>query len=345
MKRIRYYDILRIMSTAFVIWYHLVIQLAVDGIAPQSALDPFYSNANIHLATLAVSVFFMLSGACQMVSSKENFHLGNYYKKRFLTLLIPFYVTYLLYLVFTALRHPETIAFFRTLPKKRIIYTLLGMDEWISMHGTPTFSLHIGEWFLGCLMVLTILFPAFRLLMLKKRHLFMAAATICFVILSTKYDAFCTRFSIAVPWNMSFFLKGYEYLLGMYLALELPRLPRFLRWAAAAAALVFFISPFRIPGSEALKTTIFALCFFIAFSLSESLLQKENGQFLAKLSSFTYPLFLVHHIVIYEITPAAKPYLAGSGSIAILFLVELAVMTGLALLVQYLSQTIAEKLR
>lgn len=345
MKRIRYFDILRIISTALVIWYHLVIQLAIGGIVPQTVLSPLYSSANIHVATLAVSVFFMLSGACQMISSREDFRPGSYYKKRFLTLLIPFFTAYILYLIYTAFRHPETIVFFRTLPKKRILFTLLGMDEWVSMHGIPTFSLRIGEWFLGCLVVLTILFPAFRLLMLKKRHLFMAAATICFVILSTKYDAFCARFSIAVPWNMSFFLKGYEYLLGMYLALELPRLPKSLRWAAAAAALVFFISPFRIPGSEALKTTIFALCFFIAFSLSESLLQKENGQFLAKLSSFTYPLFLVHHIVIYEITPAAKPYLAGSGSIAILFLVELAVMTGLALLVQYLSQTIAEKLR
>ena len=345
MKRIRYFDILRIISTAFVIWYHLIIQLAVDGIAPQSSLDPFYSNANMHLATLAVSVFFMLSGACQMVSSKNDLHPGNYYKKRFLTLLVPFYVTYLLYLVFTAFRHPETIAFFRTLPKKRILYTLLGMDEWISMHGTPTFSLHIGDWFLGCLMVLTILFPILRLLMLKAGHLLMAAATVCFVVLSMKYDAFCARFSITVPWNMSLLFKGYEFLLGMYLALELPKLPKPWRWAAAALVLLFFACPVAVPGKDVLKTTVFALCFFIAVSLAEPLLQKNSGQFLAKCSAFTYPLFLVHHIVIYEITPLAKPYLSGAKSTVLLFVLELAVMTALAFLVQFLSRTVTKKIR
>ena len=117
MKRIQYFDILRIISTALVIWYHLVIQLANDGIVPQTVLSPLYSSANIHVATLAVSVFFMLSGACQMISSREDFRPGSYYKKRFLTLLIPFFTAYILYLIYTAFRNPETIVFFAHFPK------------------------------------------------------------------------------------------------------------------------------------------------------------------------------------------------------------------------------------
>ena len=172
----------------------------------------------------------------------------------------------------------------------------------------------------------------------------MAAVTVLFVLLTVKYDAFCAHFSISVPWNMSLLLKGYEFVLGMYLATELPKLPKAWRWAAAAVTLVFLVCPVRIPGNDALKTTAFALCFFIAASLLEPLLQKRNRQFLSKLSAFTYPLFLVHHAVIYEITPLAKPFLSGTGSIALLFAAELAVMTVLGLFVQTICRFLSGKL-
>jgi len=40
-------------------------------------------------------VFFMLSGASLSYTAKENFSLAKYYKKRFLRILIPFYILYI----------------------------------------------------------------------------------------------------------------------------------------------------------------------------------------------------------------------------------------------------------
>ena len=242
------------------------------------------------------------------------------------------------------------IAYFKTLPKKRILYTFLGMDEWINMHGTPTFTLHIGEWFLGCLIVLNLLFPLFRWLMQKNRHVFMAAATAIYAVIACKYDAFCLRIGTNVPWNMSIVLKGYEFLLGMYLAEELKKLPALFRWLSAAVTIFFFVCPVIIPLPDALKTTVFALSFFIAFSLLEPLLQKaaetnaggKQKDLLTRISAFTYPLFLTHHIVIYEVTPIAKPYLDSIARIAVLLFAELCLMILTALFVQAVSKKITQ---
>ena len=100
MKRIRYFDLLRCTCFCFIIFYHLLFQLYLSGICPVERLNPLFSNSNMHLATLGVAVFFMLSGASLSYTAKENFSLAKYYKKRFLRILIPFYILYIVYFLF-----------------------------------------------------------------------------------------------------------------------------------------------------------------------------------------------------------------------------------------------------
>ena len=88
MKRIHYFDLLRCTCFCFIIFYHLLFQLYLSGICPVERLNPLFSNSNMHLATLGVAVFFMLSGASLSYTAKENFSLAKYYKKRFLRILI-----------------------------------------------------------------------------------------------------------------------------------------------------------------------------------------------------------------------------------------------------------------
>lgn len=152
MKRIRYFDLLRCTCFCFIIFYHLLFQLYLSGICPVERLNPLFSNSNMHLATLGVAVFFMLSGASLSYTAKENFSLAKYYKKRFLRILIPFYILYIVYFLFLLFQsHSVHNIFPEGIPAWRIVFTFLGMDSWVSMHGISTFSLTIGEWFLGCL--------------------------------------------------------------------------------------------------------------------------------------------------------------------------------------------------
>ena len=168
MKRIKYFDLLRIVCFSFIIFYHMMVQLQINGIYPSEKVSPYFSNANMHIATLAVAVFFMLSGAGLAYTTKENFELKKFYQKRFIRLLIPFYIVIVIYAIVLAIIDPYfKVNHLVGVPKWRIIFTVLGIDEWVSMHNIATFSLGIGEWFLGALIILYVLFPVFRFLMLK----------------------------------------------------------------------------------------------------------------------------------------------------------------------------------
>ena len=135
MKRIRYFDLLRCISFCFIIFYHMISQLYFSKLFPLDKILPFYENDNMNIAMLGVAVFFILSGAGLAYSTAENFDIRRFYKKRFIRVLIPFYITYISYFIykvittgsFTSFFPPETSAW-------KIIFTFFGMDEWISQH-------------------------------------------------------------------------------------------------------------------------------------------------------------------------------------------------------------------
>ncbi len=129
MKRIRYFDLLRCTCFCFIIFYHLLFQLYLSGICPVERLNPLFSNSNMHLATLGVAVFFMLSGASLSYTAKENFSLAKYYKKRFLRILIPFIYFTLFISCFSFSRAiPSTIFFLKEFLRGELFLLFL---EWI----------------------------------------------------------------------------------------------------------------------------------------------------------------------------------------------------------------------
>ncbi len=131
----------------------------------------------MHIAWLGVATFFMLSGACLTISTETKFDLKSYFKKRFTHILIPFYVTNGIYWLFYAITHGRL--WVTDVPTWRITFTLLGVDEWLSMHGIRTFSSGIGEWFLGEIVILYLLFQILRWSMRKCPKLFF---TLCLAI-------------------------------------------------------------------------------------------------------------------------------------------------------------------
>lgn len=65
--------------------------------------------------------------------------------------------------------------------------------------------------------------------------------------------------------------------------------------------------------------------------------RKGNGRFLRTISNYSYEVFLVHHIIIYFITPRAIPYMRGMVGVLGLFLVELLLMAVLGFLLKFIS--------
>ena len=331
MKRIHYFDLLRCTCFCFIIFYHLLFQLYLSGICPVERLNPLFTNSNMHLATLGVAVFFMLSGASLSYTAKENFSLAKYYKKRFLRILIPFYILYIVYFLFLLFQsHSVHNIFPEGIPAWRIVFTFLGMDSWVSMHGISTFSLTIGEWFLGCLILLYLIFPLLRFFMIKNEKFFFIIATGIYLIVLFHYD-------FSVPIHMNFFLKGYEFVIGMMIGYYHEKFnPKWI-FLSLPVVIFFVLCPFALPISTGLKITILAVAFWISAACLEPVLEKGNGRFLRTISNYSYEVFLVHHIIIYFITPRAIPYMRGMVGVLGLFLVELLLMAVLGFLLKFIS--------
>ena len=333
-KRLRYYDLLRIISFLMVTFYHMMVQLQVVGVCTAEEVTPFFLTKNIHIATLAVSVFFMLSGAGLTIRAEKSLSLKEYYKSRFLRLLVPFYITTVLfYIANLIVRHRMPVEFDQKIHPAKYIFTLLGMDEWIRMHQIPTFSTSIGEWFLGVLIILSILFPLFYFFMKRWPKIFLALCMAAYIYLIYNY-----RSSVVIQASLP--IKGFEFILGMYLGKYYKKIPS--KWVilAVPVTVFFFTSSVTLNINIALVTTISALAFFAAFSGLEPLLQKPKKDILKFLGAYTYPFFLVHHIIIYELTERFVPYYNGIGSVLLLFLIEIALMVVACIAVKKLTDLV-----
>ncbi|MCR5279114.1 MAG: acyltransferase [Lachnospiraceae bacterium] len=331
-ERIRYYDLLRVVCFALIIYYHMMMELFSCGIYPIEALSPFFENPNMHIATLAVAVFFMLSGASLTIGNETDFNTVTYYRKRFIRLLIPFWIVncfYFLYNIFVL-----GSRWFRQYAPWRIVYTILGVDGWVGMHGFDNFSLGVGEWFLGALVILSVLYPLLRYLMNRFPKGFFFFCLLVYLVVAYNYKW-------ETPSHYSLPLKGFEFVLGMYLGKYYKEFPKKALFVSLPVVFLFLVNRSTvIPVNVSVKITVFALAFFVSFSYLEPYLRKRKLKWINVLSKYSYELFLVHHIVIYRLTPRAAAYLNSVPPVILLFIVELMVMALLTFLLKFLSDKV-----
>lgn len=313
MKRIRHFDVVRVICFILIIYYHIIAQLPINGICSQEAIAPFVANANMQVGTFAVSVFFMISGASLMYTTQEKMNVGQFYLKRYIRLLIPFYVVTFMYYIINVIRVKDFAGvYIGGIPVWRWIFTILGMDEWVSMHGIVTFSRGIGEWFLGALMIISLLFPLLRYFMLKNAKVFMVVCTILYLIVIYNYNS-------NIPIFMSLPVKGFDFILGMWYGLYWQKIPQKLKYLGIPVVLVYFLYPTTFALNDALKILILAFAFLLSFSLLEDKLQECRLTVIGVLSKYSYELFLVHHVVIYAITPYQPTFMDGVDDFVKLF--------------------------
>lgn len=335
MKRVRYFDLLRVVCFCMIIFYHMMVQLYLSGMFAIEYVNPYFSNVNMHIATLSVAVFFMLSGAGLMISTKDKIDYKKFYIKRFLRLLIPFYIVNIIYIIYRAIMARTIYVLDPNIAPWKIILGIFGLDGWLTLYKIPSYSQGIGEWFLGCLIVLYLLFPLFRKLMLKYKVAFLAIVAALYVFLIYTYSS-----EVAVFQNI--FVKGCEFIFGMYLGLYWERVNK--KWAILTlpVCVFFFTSKTYLPINLALSITIFAVAFFLTFSFIEEPLQKSKFLYkiIAYLSGCSYELFLIHHIIIYNMTPALNPYIRNNFGVLLLFIAELVAMAVLTPIVKFICDKV-----
>lgn len=95
--------------------------------------------------------------------------LKDYYKKRFLAIFPLFWLAYL----FAFLEHFYHSKSMPNVPKITFLLTVIGMDGYLYDYVKNFYM--IGEWFLGAIIILYILFPLYRFIMCKCKWVLPAA--------------------------------------------------------------------------------------------------------------------------------------------------------------------------
>lgn len=324
-----------------IVYYHMLMSLYLCGIRQLDSIHGLFETPNMHIATVGVGLFFMISGAGLMLSQgkEEKLDLKKYYFKRFLRVLIPFYIVYILYLItFICLTGESLGGIYKgDINPLTIIFTLLGMDAYISSFGLPTFSLGIGEWFLGALVLMYIIFPFLRWAIKKNKWVTFAVATLYYIVILCIYD--CFPFASNVPGFVNFLVKVYEFFLGMFLITIIDKVPKRLCLLLTIPVIVFYLifpTPLREYVSYDLIILTQNLAFFFFFAGLEGLFQKipQVIKCVTFLCAFTYEFFLLHHKIIDYMTLQHIGVPFGNKDILVLFLEEFLVISLLTILVK-----------
>ena len=351
--RYEFMSVLRLLSLMGVVYYHTLVTLYLQGVRQKDTIEAMYANVNMNFPAIGVGLFLMLSGGGLMMSSrkKADFSVKDFYKGRFLRILIPFYISYILYSIYLFLIGFEFPVYFESLTGVKpsplcFIFTLLGMDGYLSIFNIPTFTLMLGEWFLGCLIPMYIVFPLLRKCIMKNRNLTLIIATIYYIIALATYRYMPWA---EVPSYNNFTIKIYDFILGMFLVEVMDRIPK---WTAAigVALLGFYLLyPAKLPIDMTPSIVILAVGTFFIFLALEGLFKKMPHfmKVVNVLSAYSYTYFLFHHIVIGQACIYANKHgdLSSNKNLLLLFLAQILITSAVAVLVKVLSDLVYKAMK
>lgn len=178
------YDFIRFTATILIVIWHFITTISEQNILNIN-LD--YININyINFGSIGVGLFFILSGALLINKYIDDINIKEFYKKRIIRIFIPFWITYIIFYLLTAIINIDIINY----DKIGILCSLLGLD----LFGEPLFNIFnisllwlAGEWFTTVIVITYLLFPILRYLFKHKRILTTIILLIIF-ILNLKYE-------------------------------------------------------------------------------------------------------------------------------------------------------------
>lgn len=351
-KRLVSLDILRMAALLAVFFTHLMVESAAEG-GLRFFSQPIYTVLldSLSLSGVAVALFFLLSGFCLALSfEKRPLKPGKYYLSRFFRLLVPFYLLSLaaiLYELFlgegwNGIRSPGV-------PLPFALFSLLGMDGFLHTNGLPSFTtVYIGEWFLGILVLLSLLFPLL-LIAARKCGKWGGLAAGLLLLLLCIFNPFSQAAAEAFLPNFLLFF------LGICFFLQKERLksgPLLVTGAAAfMLTLIYVLSPPEIKDRlRYIKTITSAVFLLLLFLRMEGFFVSRKRPVFDLILRYSYGIYLSHHKIQLVLVPLLASFLktteTASWPRAALFVLLLGILSfGGSLLAAWIIENISALLK
>ena len=162
-QRLFYLDLIRAVALVCILVIHF--NAAVTGyFTLPSKLFGSVLPFNIYLGDFGSSLFFMVSGAALQYTSpdqgREPLNLARFYQKRAKAVYPMFWLAWC---IFFPIRFVTKPGYYAAAKTPSILLTLLGLDNFAQAAGWVTMDFAcVGEWFLGSILFLYLLFPLLR---------------------------------------------------------------------------------------------------------------------------------------------------------------------------------------
>lgn len=291
-NRIVSLDLVRAFSCICILVVHFNAQISGwNGtfVYPNSITANYFLEERLYLGEIGVSLFFILSGATLMLTYKDG-NLWEYYKKRFLNIFPMFWLVYIATTI---------IDFFiyKGLPSgdlKMLVFSVIGMDGYLLAMGKVLTNFYkVGEWFLGCILCLYLVFPLVHW-GLKKN------SVLTIFLVWTGYAAFICymRYAGNAFSNVIFFLKIPELLIGMLFVKYDMRnnLKKLFCITGVTAVLLYCLRNW--VNNATLCTAVCMFIFAILICIGEKIKEYKATEYISRFAELTYPIFLIHHWLI-----------------------------------------------
>lgn len=293
-KRLNYIDGIRFFAVLLVVLDHFNASLARYNIAINGNQYIFPSNfTNLAFGTLGVSLFFIISGVSLYYNYENDFNIQTYFKKRFLNIYPQFWCSYILVFLILFLKYKEfRFEITENIPTSRFILTVLGMDGYFLYQGRNFYL--IGEWFLGCIIFLYLLFPVLRICV-KKHPLVTWAIAIIIYLLVALYNPF----EISITRNL--LIRGYDFLFGMLIARYIPT------DIDSKAKLVFLVvfgilfvvgTTYPVARLQICMITLAGVSLFLFCLFMFEKINLGKLYFVKIINKYSYDIFLLHHVTL-----------------------------------------------
>ena len=291
-ERLFYLDFIRAFATITIIFTHYnALFLYLQPQAPEKAVITT-RVANLYIGDFGVSLFLIISGAALMYVYQEKCELKKFFKKRFLGIYPMFWTAYIFAFVYMFYNHiPYSVG----VPKKNMIYSVLGIDSYLSCYGIGTFIL-VGEWFIGLILMLYVVFPILRKLIIN-HPIPTAVGVLIMYILSI----------IFIDRNIELFARIPEFAFGMYFVKYIKKVK--LPVVLVSVLVIIYNTCLTPPFNVTVQTTYIGICSFMVLAwLSDYIKVFWVENICSIVSKYSYAVFLVHHFIIFRITEKYNLY-------------------------------------
>ena len=257
-----------------------------------------YLTANSSFGFIFVTSFFNISGLVLYYNYPKVKSIKKFYYKRWKSILLPYYIGFLYFFLKTAFKNHKL--FYKGYWPK-IFFNLIGLDGYLS-YKFETYYL-IGEWFLGAIIIIYILYPLL-VLIITKNNIIINNIIICLFYFSMyKKNYFNYEKSRHIV----------TCLMSFYFGVETIRFQKFylsnkITFIISLLVFIFlyifhvrincYILIFQIQG--------FSL-FIILYQIGEYAMKKKMKIILKEISNMSFSIYLFHHQIIIDILSLYNP--------------------------------------